>query len=108
MSSLDKECPEEYLEDEKGRLVANGPMSNDTRSCTDLPCCVIFILFLCGFCYITYYGYTEGDPLKLSYPYDYDRNTYLIIYIFKIMHVEFPKAMKIILIFISLNHYQLF
>ena len=42
----------------------NGPISN--RSCTDLPCCCIFILAQIGFLLIAVQAFTKGDPNILS------------------------------------------
>ena len=46
----------------------NGP--NQDRSCTDIICCLIFILFVAGWIFIFGYGLSKGDPGKLMTPFD--------------------------------------
>lgn len=41
----------------------NGPIMN--RRCTDIPCCLLFIAFICGFGFTAVYGMQRGDPDKL-------------------------------------------
>jgi len=50
----------------------NGPLEN--RSCTDILCCLIFIVFLVAMGACVAYGYSNGDPLKLGYAYDAEGN----------------------------------
>lgn len=48
----------------------NGPLAN--RGCTDILCCIIFILFI-GLCiYITVTAFSKGNPWNLAQPYDLD------------------------------------
>ena len=46
------------------------PFNN--RRCTDIFCCLIFVVFLGGMGALTYYGYAHGDPNKLVSPIDGD------------------------------------
>ena len=48
----------------------------NSRGCTDMCCLLIFILFLAGFAFTTYYGYTQnkGNIFKVVAPYDSDKN----------------------------------
>ncbi|XP_071155589.1 choline transporter-like protein 2 isoform X2 [Mytilus edulis] len=45
-----------------------GPIKN--RSCTDIICCLLFIVFFTGMIICTVIGYTRGDPYKLILPTD--------------------------------------
>ncbi|KAL8625996.1 hypothetical protein ACOMHN_012588 [Nucella lapillus] len=49
-----------------------GPIKK--RSCTDIICCLIFILFVLGLCGVGVYGYVWGDPKLLLYPMDSEGN----------------------------------
>lgn len=50
----------------------NGPLAN--RGCTDIICCLIFLLFV-GLCiYITATAFSKGNPWNLAQPYDLDGN----------------------------------
>lgn len=49
-----------------------GPVQN--RSCTDLICCCVFIIFLIGLAGTCSYGFVHGDPYLLLTSWDYDRN----------------------------------
>ena len=53
--------------------MANGPV--EKRSCTDWPCCLLFIAFLAGMALCTLYGLTKGDPKLLLTTWDPDGNT---------------------------------
>ncbi|XP_077870007.1 choline transporter-like protein 2 [Saccoglossus kowalevskii] len=57
-----------YGEKKKYDPSFNGPITN--RSCTDVICCLIFVIFATGLGFIAYYGYTVGDPDKLFYKAD--------------------------------------
>ncbi len=48
--------------------LSNGPLEN--RHCTDFLCCVVFILFLVAWLGAGLFGYAEGDPALLFYPFD--------------------------------------
>ncbi|XP_076436221.1 choline transporter-like protein 2 [Babylonia areolata] len=45
-----------------------GPMKN--RSCTDIICCIIFLVCVAGMVTCSIVGYARGDPVKLIYPTD--------------------------------------
>ena len=47
----------------------NGPVRN--RSCTDVICCVIFLVFLAGMGVVAYFAFAYGNPETLIYPSDY-------------------------------------
>ncbi len=42
----------------------NGPMMN--RSCTDVICCIIYLIFWVGLVYLAKWGFANGDPRKLA------------------------------------------
>ncbi|XP_050412083.2 choline transporter-like protein 2 isoform X1 [Patella vulgata] len=50
----------------------NGPIKN--RSCTDVICCIVFVVFILGLAVVAYFGYAYGDPKLLLYPQDSDGN----------------------------------
>ncbi|VEL11545.1 unnamed protein product [Protopolystoma xenopodis] len=45
-----------------------GPIKN--RSCTDIICLIIFLLFICGHCFVAYFAFSKGDPRILMKPAD--------------------------------------
>ena len=45
-----------------------GPIKN--RGCTDILCFLLFFAFLGGWGVVGYYGFKNGDPIKLIYPSD--------------------------------------
>ncbi|XP_041370841.1 choline transporter-like protein 4 [Gigantopelta aegis] len=45
-----------------------GPLKD--RSCTDIICCVFFLVFLVGMAGCSFFGYALGDPKRLTYPTD--------------------------------------
>ncbi|XP_041783433.1 choline transporter-like 2 isoform X4 [Anopheles merus] len=47
-----------------------GPLSK--RSCTDLPCLFLFVIFLCAWGYVAYYAVQHGDLNRLLVPIDSD------------------------------------
>lgn len=49
-----------------------GPIQN--RSCTDIPCCLLFIAFIAGFGAISAIAFMNGDPNTIIYPTDYKGN----------------------------------
>ncbi len=65
-----------YNPDYKGEPVdpelINGPF--EKRGCTDIICCVIFILFWVGQVYIAMEGFKQGNPKLLGIPFDPDGN----------------------------------
>ncbi|XP_021362366.1 choline transporter-like protein 2 isoform X2 [Mizuhopecten yessoensis] len=46
----------------------NGPIKN--RSCTDIICCLLFLIFIGGFAGVSYLAFSNGDPYLLLYPED--------------------------------------
>ncbi|KAJ8300483.1 hypothetical protein KUTeg_022002 [Tegillarca granosa] len=48
-----------------------GPVKN--RSCTDIICCLIFIVFIGGLAVVAYFGFYYGDPRLLLYPVNSDK-----------------------------------
>jgi len=42
------------------------------RSCTDILCCIIFLVFIVGMFGAGIYGYTNGDPVALLTAWDSD------------------------------------
>ncbi|XP_052789549.1 choline transporter-like protein 2 [Mya arenaria] len=49
-----------------------GPIKN--RSCTDIICCLLFLVCISAMVIISIVGYAYGDPKKLLYPTDSDGN----------------------------------
>lgn len=52
--------------------LADGPVEN--RGCTDCLCCLIFTAFIGAWFAIGFYGFANGDPLLLTYPFDSNGN----------------------------------
>lgn len=50
----------------------NGPLRN--RGCTDVICCILFIIFMLGMLAIGIFGYINGNPALLLYPADSQGN----------------------------------
>ncbi|XP_069120217.1 choline transporter-like protein 2 isoform X1 [Argopecten irradians] len=48
----------------------NGPIKK--RSCTDIICCLLFIIFIAGFAGVSYLAFANGNPYLLLYPVDSD------------------------------------
>ena len=44
------------------------------RSCTDMICCVVFLLFIACMGGVSVYAFQEGDPWKILTPFDSDGN----------------------------------
>jgi solute carrier family 44 (choline transporter-like protein), member 2/4/5 len=61
---LDPNYKGEELPDE----LENGPIEN--RKCTDVLCCLIFIGFIIAWLVCGFYGFANGNPALLTYPYD--------------------------------------
>ena len=53
-------------------MCKNGPYKE--RSCTDCFCLILFMVFLGTLGVVCMEGMKNGDPYRLSYPYDPDRN----------------------------------
>ena len=47
-----------------------GPL--EERGCTDIICCIVFVVFLCGFLGIAGFAFSKGNPKKVIAPYDPD------------------------------------
>jgi len=66
----------ELKESDESRKYSNitqtGPMEN--RKCTDILCCMIFLVFTALNGWISVYSFTKGDPYALAQPYDIDNN----------------------------------
>ncbi|XP_014770495.1 choline transporter-like protein 2 isoform X2 [Octopus bimaculoides] len=62
------EKEEEPLKDRNYR----GPVTN--RSCTDIICCIIFIIFIVAFAAVAIFAYVKGDYKLLLYPMDSENN----------------------------------
>ena len=52
--------------------LGHGPFNN--RRCTDMLCCLLFLVFLGGMGFCTYWGYANGNPGKLIAPIDGDEH----------------------------------
>ena len=50
----------------------NGPISS--RNCTDIICCLVFVVAIVGFVACAAYGVSAGDPRKLLIGWDSDGN----------------------------------
>ncbi|XP_033103325.1 choline transporter-like protein 4 [Anneissia japonica] len=64
-----KEKVKYYGEPKKYDPTFDGPISN--RSCTDIICCFVFVLFLAGLGVISAIGFQRGNVETLIYPTDY-------------------------------------
>ena len=52
----------------------NGPMSDETRKCRDIFCCIFFIVFLAACVAVAVLGFHYGQPNYFLYAYDEDGN----------------------------------
>ena len=43
---------------------------DEARSCTDVFCCMLFVVFVCGMGVAAYFGLERGDPYRLFCPYN--------------------------------------
>jgi len=57
----------------EARLAAT-PFKTKNRSCTDVICLVLFIVFLCGWVLVAIIAFRDGDPEKVLYPTDSSGN----------------------------------
>ncbi|XP_076134412.1 choline transporter-like protein 5-B isoform X3 [Alosa pseudoharengus] len=62
------EIPSYYGEPQKFDPTFRGPIHN--RSCTDVLCCVIFIIVILGYIALGTVAWIHGDPRKVVYPTD--------------------------------------
>ncbi|KAL3871869.1 hypothetical protein ACJMK2_039841 [Sinanodonta woodiana] len=60
------DIPEKYGKPVQFDPNFKGPIKN--RSCTDVLCCLIFVIFVLGLAVVGYFGFTYGDPRLLLYP----------------------------------------
>ncbi|CAF1262455.1 unnamed protein product [Rotaria sordida] len=44
------------------------------RFCTDIPCCILFLIFIICFIVLSIFAFKEGDPRQLLYPTDSEGN----------------------------------
>ena len=65
---MDPDYKGEPLNDNLG----DGPVEN--RGCTDCLCCLIFTAFILAWFAIGFYGFANGDPILLTYPFDSNGN----------------------------------
>ena len=52
----------------------NGPISDESRKCRDIFCCIIWVIFVVGCVVVAVLGFANGDPSIIIYPYDEDGN----------------------------------
>ena len=52
----------------------NGPISDESRKCRDICCCIIWLIFLVGCIVVAVLGFANGQPSLIIYPYDEDGN----------------------------------
>ena len=52
----------------------NGPMSDETRKCRDIFCCIFFLIFLVACVAVAILGFYYGHPSYFLYVYDEDGN----------------------------------
>lgn len=71
-SKTDKKNDSEDKGEELPDELANGPVEN--RRCTDILCCLIFIAFIIAWVVCGFYGFSNGNPYLLTYPFDCDDN----------------------------------
>ena len=60
----------------------NGPVMK--RSCTDIFCCLVFLMFIVGLIGVSIYGFMNGNPNLLLTAWDYDGNLFLLFINMKI------------------------
>ncbi|XP_059157346.1 choline transporter-like protein 2 isoform X2 [Physella acuta] len=65
---VDGRILKEYGEPIKFDPSFKGPIKN--RLCTDVICCIIFVVFLFGMVVVSIIGYARGNPRRLIYPTD--------------------------------------
>ncbi|XP_056443033.1 choline transporter-like protein 2 isoform X1 [Gadus chalcogrammus] len=68
MDSDEKTSDTKYGEARKFDANFKGPIHN--RGCTDVLCCILFILFLFGYFAVGLLAWSQGDPRKVIYPTD--------------------------------------
>ena len=81
MTSIPNDFSRSQLKDRKWKgegidinhEIARVPTHN-SRRCTDVLCCLIFLAFVVGMGFETVYGYVNGNPDKLVAPIDGNGN----------------------------------
>ncbi|CAF1292237.1 unnamed protein product [Adineta steineri] len=60
--------------DKKAEYVTSAPKESlrRKRSCTDIPCCILFLIFIACFVILSIFAFIEGDPKQLLHPTDSD------------------------------------
>ena len=71
-SSTSSDITKKYGKPKEYDPTFEGPIKN--RSCTDIPCCLLFIVFIAGMGGIAYYSFMYGNPDIVLYPSDYKGN----------------------------------
>ncbi|XP_069491114.1 choline transporter-like protein 4 [Ambystoma mexicanum] len=66
MGKKKEESSEPYGEPAKYDPTFRGPIKN--RSCTDIICCVIFMVFIAGYIVVGIVAWVYGDPRQVIYP----------------------------------------
>ncbi|RMX40198.1 hypothetical protein pdam_00016560, partial [Pocillopora damicornis] len=64
-------CVLEMADEEDGKknkTTFKGPISD--RSCTDIPCCILFVAYIVGMVVVGIIAFKEGDPDRLLLPQD--------------------------------------
>jgi hypothetical protein len=54
--------------------IKNGPVSDETRKCRDIFCCIFFIIFIAACIAVAVLGFHYGNPSYFLYVYDEDGN----------------------------------
>ncbi|VDI21944.1 Hypothetical predicted protein, partial [Mytilus galloprovincialis] len=70
MGSKDKDHEEIELNGKRTKHNENfkGPIEN--RSCTDIICCLLFLVFILGLIAVSILGFVWGNPNRLLHPTD--------------------------------------
>ena len=73
MGTKFREKDVEDSKDEKFALKIKG-MKMDDRHCTDVLCCLVFVIFFASCFAVTGLGVTQGNPTRIMTPFDSDGN----------------------------------
>ncbi|XP_060561475.1 choline transporter-like protein 2 [Ruditapes philippinarum] len=68
----DENTGEKYGKPKEHKKNFKGPIKN--RSCTDIICCLLFVICVTGMVIVSAVGFGYGDPKKLVYPTDSEGN----------------------------------
>jgi hypothetical protein len=68
----DKMLDPDYKGEKLPDSLKDGPATD--RHCTDILCCLVFLAFLVAMFVCGIYGFANGDPLLLTYPFDSSGN----------------------------------